>query len=45
MLETRAYGFDLVRAEQELGAKVRALLERAASPAWPPKASRRRAWW
>ena len=33
MLETRAYGFDKVRAEQmELGAKVRALLESRGFP-------------
>ena len=47
MLETRAYGFEKLRAEQvELGRKVRALLEsQRPARASPPKASRRRAWW
>ena len=47
MQETRAYGFAKVRAEQEeLGRKrARAAREPRPSPAWRPRASRRRAWW
>jgi aspartate aminotransferase-like enzyme len=46
MLESRAYGFEKLRAEQwDMGRKVRAMLAATASRAWPPKASRRRAWW
>jgi len=45
MLETRARGFAKLRAEQEqIGAAVRALLERTATRVSPPRASRRRAW-
>ena len=46
MLETRAYGFEKLRSEQ-IGARHRGARHAArkrASRAWPPRASRRRAW-